>query len=182
MTLRVYGQQVFLMWNYHLHNSAQQLLILFSTTVHSILERFWAYAGQMSLQFICGVTQIHPHTSRHTYTGVPGLQCCGPPAFISLNTWWSSTLLRSQQSPPSLNQTKPVIPHLPSCPCQRDVGAVVVQSSQEGSNSSMLHQWTRKGGCDGHGLFIDRVWSEQGRGERGGRGGRGLHGGNVVWK
>lgn len=66
----------------------------------------------------------------------------------------------------------PVRPHL-SRHRQCYVGAIGLQTR---CNSNMLQRWTRKVGCDGHGLFIDGECSEQGRGVRCGRGGGGLHG------
>lgn len=175
----VYEQQVFLVWIYHLHNSTQQQVILFST---NCTEYFGEVLGICGAYVVAVYLWSHTHIITHIHTGVPGLQCCGPPVFISLNTWRTSTVLRSHQSPLPPTKPKPVIPHLSSCPRQCAVGALVVQINQRGSNSSMLQEWMRKGDCDGHGLFIDGVWSEQGRGEKGGRGGRRLRGGNVVGK
>lgn len=165
----MYAQQVLLIRNFP---SAQKLTAIVNSLFDHCTQYAWETLG------ICRAYVAAVFLWSHN--AVRSQQRNGPPVFISV-THDGPALSRDHSSllhlPHSRNQSSHHI-----CPCQCAVGALVVQCSQRGYNSSMPRQWTRKGDCDGHGLFIDGVWSEQGRRERGGRGGQELHGGNLVWK
>lgn len=162
MTLEVCGQQVFLIRNYHVHHSSV-INPLFNHCTHYSGQVLGICEAYVSAVYLWSHTHILTYTSRHTHwspwPAVPRTTCV-----YKSNTSWSGKLLRSQQPSPPPTQPKPANPHLSPCTCQCAVVALLVHSGRRRSNSSMLQRWTRKGDCDGRGLFIDGVWSEQGRG------------------
>lgn len=98
---------------------------------------------------ICGLT----HSSSHALW----------PAVM-----WSTRLYSITISQYSTFQSllHPSLTHI--CPLSRSVsrGRYGVTNQGEGSSRTTLQWWTRKDGCDDGGLFIETVWSEQGRRER----------------
>ena len=128
----------------------------------TLYTAFWRGSGHLRGTCLCcssvdcvkrhthSLTRVNWHTHTHTHTQwSPWPAVLRSTRVYTSNTWWSCTLLRSQQSPPPLsqpNQSSHICPPVP-------VSVLLelwrlVRSSRRGSNNSTLQRWTRKGDCD----------------------------------